>query len=54
MDTLNGIYQNVEVFGQFEICNEDIGVIIIFDGCLKIDPSISRMFEKEDQFKNAA
>ena len=53
MDTLLGIYQNIQTFNNVYICNEDIAVIVIFDGCTKVHPTILEMFNQEDSFKNS-
>ena len=50
--TLSGIYNNLDEFKLRQIGNEDIAVVVIFDGCEKFDESIGLMFKEEDNLKN--
>ena len=50
--TLSGIYNNLDEFKLRQIGNEDIAVVVIFDGCEKFDESIGQMFKEEDNLKN--
>lgn len=49
--TLSGIYYNLDEFRARQIGNEDIAVVVVFDGCEKLDETIRFMFEDEDRLK---
>ncbi len=49
MMTLNGIFQNLRHFKNVEICNEDIIVVIIFDGIDKMHDSMNVFFNDFDK-----
>ena len=50
-NTIFGIYENLKAFKSIGICNEDIAVIAIIDGCLKMDPSMKEFFKQEDKLR---
>ena len=50
-NTIFGIYENLKAFKKIGVCNEDIAVIAIIDGCSKMDPSMKDFFKQQDKFK---
>jgi len=50
-NTIFGIYENLKSFKDVGVCNEDIAVVTIIDGCLKMDLSMKEFFKQEDKFK---
>lgn len=47
--TIDGIYQNLQHFQKINICNEDIAVIVIIDGCSHISQSMLDLFNAEER-----
>ena len=45
--TIDGIYQNLEHFQKINICDEDIAVIVLIDGCSQISQSMLDLFKEE-------
>lgn len=49
MATLDGVYANLSSFKKVGICNEDIVVIVLFDGIDKMHDSMSCFFNDFDK-----
>lgn len=51
-NTIYGIHENLKEFKKVGICNEDIAVVVLMDGIMKVDPSIREIFKEEDSLKS--
>lgn len=49
MATLDGIYYNLKYFKKQQICNEDIAVVVVFDGIDKMHESMNCFFTDFDK-----
>ena len=49
MKTLEGIYDNMDSFCSHGMCAEDIAVVIISDGILKMDPGVLEFLQEVDK-----
>ena len=50
-NTIFGIHENLKVFKEAGICNEDIAVVVLMDGIKKLDASMKEIFKEEDALK---
>lgn len=50
-NTIFGIYENLRSFKEIGICNEDIAVVVIIDGCQKMDVTMKEFLKQEDRAK---